>query len=194
MTYYPVRQGMTAFLDGCDVPCPVHHRDGVLYANVGPLLRRLTTSGPAYRDSDGRSWTITERQPPPTVSATQRMVETFNRETDQINEAILEKVSKEFGAHPMGWPVPPRVLPKWFQPSRSKRYRYVQRWFGPLSQEDLDAFWGESAKGQSVYEDAGGYMLRCYRAMLALPTDEPYTYAQAIADLSAPSPTGGGHG
>lgn len=101
-----------------------------------------------------------------------------------MSETLLTRAAERFGDHPMGWPVPPSTIPRWWQCRKSRRWRIVCDLFGNLSQDDLDAFWAEVGKGQSVYEDAGGYMLRCYRAMLALPVDDPYTYAQAVADLS----------
>jgi hypothetical protein len=100
-------------------------------------------------------------------------------EEDALSESLLADVEAEFG-HPMNWPLPPRCLPRWYQPAMRRRVRNLETWFGPLSQEDLDAFWNESSKGQSVYEDSGGYRLRCYRALVALHTDEPYTYEQAF--------------
>lgn len=53
-----------------------------------------------------------------------------------------------------------------------------------ITQEMRDAYWREVRKGQSVYEDAGGYLWRCWRAAFGLPVEEPYTYKQAIADLT----------
>lgn len=115
--------------------------------------------------------------------STKQMVADFNAETDTINEAVLARVAEEFGDHPIHWPVPPRVVPRWWQFKRARQWREACAAFGNLSQADLDAFWAEARKGQSVYEDAGGSMSRCYRAMLALPTEAPYTYNDALSDL-----------
>lgn len=97
------------------------------------------------------------------------------------SEVKLEFAAQTWGAHPMGWPVPPRRMPTWWQSRRS--LRLLQAVFGELCQADIDRFWVESRKGQSVYEDAGGGMLRCYRALVGLPTEESYTYQAALADL-----------
>jgi hypothetical protein len=103
----------------------------------------------------------------------------FLDEEDARGEQMLADAEAEFG-HPMHWPCPPMTMPRWYEFSKKRRLREVERWFGPLCQEDLDAFQTENRKGQSVYEDAGGYALRCYRALVALHTDEPYTYEQAF--------------
>lgn len=63
----------------------------------------------------------------------------------------------------------------------------MHRVFGDF---DRDAFWREP--GQSVFEDAGGAMLRRYRAMIGLPTEEPYTYRQAVHDILATKGDGNG--
>lgn len=83
-------------------------------------------------------------------------------------------------AHPISWPRPPRKIPSWFNFCGRAEIRNMEAVFGDIDQTALDRFWAEMAKGQSVYEDAGGYMLRCYEALAGFPTQEPYTYAQAI--------------
>jgi hypothetical protein len=52
-----------------------------------------------------------------------------------------------------------------------------------VTQEMRDIYWAEVRKGQSVYEDAGGYLWRCWRAAFDQSVNEPYTYDQVIADL-----------
>lgn len=102
---------------------------------------------------------------------------------------ILRRAENRWGAHPMDWPRPPMRRPHWWQ---RKRRRYLERMeavFGPLDQIALDAFWREAGKGQSVYEDCGGFLLRCYNAMLGQPTEEPYTYRQAVDDFLAEART-----
>lgn len=90
-----------------------------------------------------------------------------------------------WGPHPMGWPVPPRSRPHWWQFAAKRNLDKLEYVFGRLSNNQLRTFWTESAKGQSVYEDAGGYMIRCYAAMIGEPVEPPYTYAQAASDLLA---------
>lgn len=87
--------------------------------------------------------------------------------------------------HPMEWPRPPRKMPRWWNIWGYASLRDTEEVFGLIDQSDLDRFWAEHAKGQSVYEDAGGYLIRCYSALMGEDTEEPYTYAQAAADLMA---------
>ena len=123
------------------------------------------------------------------MSAKQQLqnLQAFFDEGDRESEALLARADAALG-HPMHWPVPPRTLPRWYELAKKRALRRAETWFGPLSQEDLDAFWQEGAKGQSVYEDAGGCMLRSYRALLALSTEEPYTYRRAVADITRARP------
>lgn len=88
-----------------------------------------------------------------------------------------------WGPHPISWPVPPRKRPCWWQFSARKNLAALEYVLGELPNEALARFWRERAEGQSVYEDAGGYLLRCYSAMLGEETQEPYTYDQAVSDL-----------
>lgn len=93
----------------------------------------------------------------------------------------LDLAAKRWGWHPMHWPVPARSQPKIWQFSAVRYDRELREVFGAFNR---DEFWRECRSGQSVYEDAGGYMLRCYKAMIGLPVEEPYTYAQAIRALT----------
>lgn len=93
------------------------------------------------------------------------------------------RAEQEWGFHPLCWPTPPRKRPHWWQRHERQSLRDLERLFGPLSNESLAQYWTEVSKGQSVYEDAGGYSLRCYAAMLGEAVAEPYTYVQAANDL-----------
>lgn len=46
---------------------------------------------------------------------------------------------------------------------------------------EIRAFRAELAKGQGIYEDAGGYLMRCYRRLFGLPEidREVITYQRA---------------
>lgn len=85
--------------------------------------------------------------------------------------------------HPMDWKRPPRQMPHWFNLRGYAALRNLEEVFGLIDQADLDRFWAEHAKGQGVNEDAGGYLIRCYAALMGDETDEPYTYAQAAEEL-----------
>lgn len=54
------RTDKAAYLHGCPTKCGVYERDGVLYANTGPLLRRLTPCGDGLKDSDERLWEVVD--------------------------------------------------------------------------------------------------------------------------------------
>lgn len=95
-------------------------------------------------------------------------------------DARLTAAAIRWGEHPAVWPVPYRSAPRWWQFRARRNEREFRDVFGDF---DREAFWNES--GQSVYEDAGGAMLRQYKAMLGVTTEEPYTYRQAIDDLTA---------
>lgn len=46
---------------------------------------------------------------------------------------------------------------------------------------EIHAFNAELHKGQGVYEDAGGYMMRCIKCLFGIrPREEVYTYKQAM--------------
>lgn len=99
--------------------------------------------------------------------------------------------------HPVGWPVPPRTMPSWMNLIGRYKLRDMEEAFGHLDQTALDRFWSERAKGQSVYEDAGGYLVRCYAAMAGHEVEEPYTYSKAVDDLMqgvTPQPWSAGDG
>lgn len=89
-----------------------------------------------------------------------------------------------WGFHPIYWPRPPLKMPRWWQFRIKDRLRDLEDVFGPLDQAALDRYHAEARKGQSVYEDVGGYILRCYQAMAGEVVDEPYRYSDAIIDLA----------
>ena len=84
--------------------------------------------------------------------------------------------SKKWGDHPASWPRPPREMPRWWQFRVKRRLRGLESVFGPIDAAALDRYWQEVRKGQSIYEDAGGAMLRCYAAMIGERVDWPYPY------------------
>ena len=98
-------------------------------------------------------------------------------------ELDLKAAERVWGAHPSSWPRPPRRRPRWWQFEAKRRLARLEAAFDHLSDHDLARYYDEVALGQSVYEDAGGYMLRCYRAMLGLPVEAPVSQADIIAGL-----------
>lgn len=95
----------------------------------------------------------------------------------------IELAEETWGPHPLDWPCPPPKRPYVWQRQTVKRLRDLERVFGHLSDEALQAYWEEVGRGQSVYEDCGGYLIRCYRAMCGEEVIKPYTYSDAAADL-----------
>lgn len=106
-----------------------------------------------------------------------------NSEEKAASDYVYELARSTWGDHPISWPHPPRSKPRWWQFRERKRLAQMEYVFGVLDAAALRRYWYEVRKGQSVYEDAGGYMLRCYQAMMGYPVDEPYTYSRATADL-----------
>ena len=95
----------------------------------------------------------------------------------------IELAEATWGPHPLDWPMPPPKRPSFWHIQTVKRLRDLEGIFGHLSNEALQRYWNEVSKGQSVYEDCGGYLLRCYRAMLGMPVEDPTTHADVIEDL-----------
>lgn len=95
----------------------------------------------------------------------------------------LDLAAETWGAHPWGWPRPPATRPPWLAFRARRNLAAMERVFGPLDAAALARFHTQARTGQSAYEDCGGYLMRCYRAMLGLPVEPPYTYTQAVADL-----------
>ncbi len=98
-------------------------------------------------------------------------------------ESDLKAAAKAWGAHPIGWPSPPLRRPLWWQFRERRRLYSLEAMFDRLSDEALSRYWAQVVLGQSVYEDAGGFLMRCYRAMLDLPVEEPVREADVIEDL-----------
>lgn len=89
-----------------------------------------------------------------------------------ITERLLIEAEKIYG-HPMNWPKPSRRPPTWWEKIWNGKWREEEfrlaDFFGEITQDMRDRFFAEP--GQSPYEDAGGAMLRRYRAMLGLPVE-----------------------
>lgn len=76
----------------------------------------------------------------------------------------LSRARREWGPHPFGWPRPYQDEPSWWQFRRRNHEGGLRDVFGDF---DRRAFWREFRKGQG-FDDCGGYLMRCYRAMLDL--------------------------
>ena len=82
--------------------------------------------------------------------------------TQSEPDALEERLSTAFGnPHPMNWPDPPH-------PTERKFGKALARFNADMEEHDLptfseravEVFWQERAKGQDVYEDCGGFLLR----------------------------------
>lgn len=101
-----------------------------------------------------------------------------------MSETMTERSANErWGEHPMEWPLPPHSRPRWWQFRTRRTLADLEAVFGHLDNAALRRWWVELRKGQSVYEDAGGYLLRCYEAMAGREVEEPYTYEDAATAI-----------
>lgn len=107
------------------------------------------------------------------------------RPTTTLNhEAGLESARKLYG-HPLDWPLPSRAPLRWwvriFNGDLVEEEDRLEHLFGPITQEMRDRFFAEP--GQSFYEDAGGAMLRRYRAMLGLPVERQPSNDDVMSEI-----------
>lgn len=97
-------------------------------------------------------------------------------DTDQFE--ALAKLEKAFGCSVYQWPAIPPTKPGLLQfRIRAREARIVEALkkcgFGPITRTMRYEFWRNVRIGQDVYEDAGGYMWRCWKAALGLPYQRP---------------------
>ncbi|MCB1470476.1 MAG: hypothetical protein KDK08_25745 [Rhizobiaceae bacterium] len=114
-----------------------------------------------------------------------------NRDVQPNSKEARLARAKDLYGHPMNWPRFHEVRPRWWQLEMQRADRRAEAFFGKITEEQRSAFFTELRKGQSIYEDSGEFMLRCYRAMLGLPITEPYTLDQALEDLLGEGETDG---
>ena len=103
--------------------------------------------------------------------------------TEQQYVELLAVADMTWGPHPLDWLPPLKRPPRWWQTWlkwHETEFNLVFGMFCDIDQEARDAFYAEQARGQSAYEDAGGFRQRCYRAMLGLPVDAVISMETAI--------------
>lgn len=63
----------------------------------------------------------------------------------------------------------------------------LEQAIGRMGWPEIHAFRAEMAKGQGVCEDAGGYLMRCYRRLFGLPQldEEIISYQRAARAMVA---------
>lgn len=100
-----------------------------------------------------------------------------------FNEAMLDRMEGVYG-HPTEWPRPAYTKPRFYQIARQLEEAQLARGLAlhEITEDMRDRFYAEHALGQHWSDDAGGFLLRCYRAMLGLPL-EP---RPALSDAMTP--------
>ncbi len=99
-----------------------------------------------------------------------------------MEQTLLDIAANTWGQHPLDWPMPPPKRPHFWNRQAVRRLHDLESVFGYLSNEALQRYWSEVAKGQSVYEDCGGYLLRCYQAMNGQYVERPTRYDSFIEE------------
>lgn len=98
-------------------------------------------------------------------------------------DEMHDRLSKEFGTTIWKWPPILRRAPRWWQRSMKRQEARVNSALaavgkGPVTLGMRDLFWEQIRLGQDIYEDAGGYVWRCWCAALGLPFRAPtFTYS-----------------
>lgn len=100
-----------------------------------------------------------------------------------MEQTLFDIAANTWGPHPLDWPMPPPKRPPFWHRDSVKRLKALEDVFGHLDNDALQRYWNEVSKGQSVYEDCGSYLERCYRTMLGMLVEEPVSHADVIADL-----------
>lgn len=91
-----------------------------------------------------------------------------------MSDAVHEAFRRTFDTTVHDWPHPFRRPPRFWQRKAVARERrlndaLVRQGYSPVTQEMRDRFYEQVSIGQDIYEDAGGYVWRCWQAMLGLP-------------------------
>lgn len=105
---------------------------------------------------------------------------------------IFNKLEEVFGCTVHHWSSIPRRRPSWAQWHLRRAEARINDALkavgkGPITDEMRDTFWQQVRMGQDVYEDAGGYFWRCWKAALGLPFEWPQcTYSGYAAPPESP--------
>lgn len=106
--------------------------------------------------------------------------------TQSEDDALDARLSAAFGKpHPMDWPDPPSVTDRKFGKALARFNADLEEFGLPtFSERAVQVFWQERAKGQDVYEDCGGFLLRCWLVALdAKPAPHVTTHSDFAASL-----------
>lgn len=98
------------------------------------------------------------------------------------NDELDKLLTKEFGFMSQ-WPVIRPTPPSWFDRLERRTERHICHIFDipEITLEMRARYWEQVYEGQG-YDDAGGYKLRCWRAMLGMPFLPAWTSYSAIMD------------
>lgn len=105
----------------------------------------------------------------------------------QDPEMIFEHLTAAFGGTVHHWPDIPQSRPRWWMRQARSREAKINAaltglGFSPINDHMRAIYWRQVRFGQDIYEDAGGYCWRCWRAALGLPFREPsITYSGYVA-------------
>lgn len=101
-------------------------------------------------------------------------------------DALEARLSAAFGnPHPMDWPDPPHPTERKFGKALARFNADLEEFGLPtFSERAVEIFWQERAKGQDVYEDCGGFLLRCWLVALdANPAPHVTTHGDFASSL-----------
>lgn len=90
--------------------------------------------------------------------------------------------------HPSEYPHIPNRRAKWWEFWNRKRDTKLDHVFQfcvarSFTDEDCQNYWLDVRRGQSPYEDAGGAMIRHWKAAFGEAFEAPPTYDEVVADL-----------
>lgn len=79
----------------------------------------------------------------------------------------------EFGEHVYRWPEMALTTPTWWHFKQRERERQINRalaavGLGPITDGMRAEYWRQIHLGQDIFEDAGGYLWRCWSAAIGL--------------------------
>jgi hypothetical protein len=103
--------------------------------------------------------------------------------TEHDFRSFCEAMDRRYN-HPSQWPYPAPKPPRWWHFKDKARERELKAVSGlTLTANERWWYWREVWKGQSVYDDVGGAVIRRYRAMFGLATEPVVTQADVLREL-----------
>lgn len=102
-----------------------------------------------------------------------------------VEDEAYAKLCSAFGDTVYRWPTPFQRKPPWWSRRGRREEARINAALaligrGPVTELFRSTYWGEIRKGQGVYEDAGGYLWRCWAVAAGLRRAEPMITYQDI--------------